>query len=191
MQRKLSEVRPATLADQLSGLAKLHDSALKERWRTLYQTAPPARISSSLLLKAIAYRLQEQALRGLKSSTRRLLERVAEDCGRRAPTRTPAITVRAGSVPIREWHGVSHRVTVLEDGALFRGRRYHSLPEAARVITGTHWSGPRFFGPCGAAALVRCSIARSPRRLTSSRPAAYAAGCRPSPRASRLPYTPW
>jgi hypothetical protein len=53
MQRRLSEVRPATLADQLSGLAKLHDSALKERWRTLYQTAPPARISSSLLLKVI------------------------------------------------------------------------------------------------------------------------------------------
>ena len=67
-----------TLADQLLGLAKLHDSALKELWRTLYQTAPPARISSSLLLKAIAYRLQEQALGGLKSSTRRLLERV---CG--------------------------------------------------------------------------------------------------------------
>ena len=41
MQRRLSEVRPATLADQLLGLAKLHDSALKERWRTLYQTAPP------------------------------------------------------------------------------------------------------------------------------------------------------
>ncbi len=51
MQRRLSEVRPATLADQLLGLARLHDSALKERWRTLYQTAPPARISSSLLLK--------------------------------------------------------------------------------------------------------------------------------------------
>jgi hypothetical protein len=50
MQRRLSEVRPATLADQLLGLAKLHDSALKGR--TLYQTAPPARISSSLLLKA-------------------------------------------------------------------------------------------------------------------------------------------
>jgi hypothetical protein len=103
MQRRLSEVRPATLADQLLGLAKLHDSALKEHWRTLYQTAPPARISSSLLLKAIAYRLQEQALGGLKSSTRRLLERVAEDCGRRAPTRAPATTVRAGSVLIREW----------------------------------------------------------------------------------------
>jgi Protein of unknown function (DUF2924) len=146
MQRRLSEVRPATLADQLLGLAKLHDSALKEHWRTLYQTAPPARISSSLLLKAIAYRLQEQALGGLKSSTRRLLERVAEDCGRRAPTRAPATTVRAGSVLIREWHGVSHRVTVLEDGALYRGKRYHSLSEVARVITGTHWSGPRFFG---------------------------------------------
>ncbi len=48
MQRTLSEVRPAPLADQLSGLAKLHDSALKERWRTLYQTAPPARMRREL-----------------------------------------------------------------------------------------------------------------------------------------------
>ena len=46
-------------------------------------------------------------------------------------------------------------------------------------------------GPCGPAALVRCSIARSPRRLTSSRPAAYAAGCRPSPQVFRPPCTPW
>ena len=47
---------------------------------------------------------------------------------------------------IREWHGVSHRVTMLEDGALFRGTRYRSLSEVARKITGTRWSGPRFFG---------------------------------------------
>ena len=47
---------------------------------------------------------------------------------------------------IREWHGVSHRVTVLKDGVLLRGARYRSLSEVARQITGTHWSGPRFFG---------------------------------------------
>ncbi len=47
---------------------------------------------------------------------------------------------------IREWHGVNHRVTVLADGALFRGTHYGSLSEVARQITGTRWSGPRFFG---------------------------------------------
>jgi len=43
MQRKLSEVKPATLANQLLALAKLNAGALKERWRALYQTAQTPR----------------------------------------------------------------------------------------------------------------------------------------------------
>jgi hypothetical protein len=49
-------------------------------------------------------------------------------------------------VLIREWHGVSHRVTVLADGVQLRGVHYRSLSEVARKITGTRWSGLRFFG---------------------------------------------
>jgi DUF2924 family protein len=67
---------------------------------------------------------KEQVLGGIKSSTRRLLERVVEDSsGRRQAAPAPAIKARSGTVLIREWHGVSHRVTVLADGALFRGTR--------------------------------------------------------------------
>src|SRR5258708_21032010 len=114
MKRNPSQVGPRGLADKLAALRGLDTKALTERWRTLYQTAPPARISSSLLLQAIGYRLQEHALGGLKSSNRHLLERAAEDRGRRQqPTRPPATTLRAGSVLIREWPGVSYLVTVL------------------------------------------------------------------------------
>ena len=56
------------------------------------------------------------------------------------------MSVAPGTVLIREWHGVSHRVTVLTDGVLLRGTRYRSLSAAARKITGSRWSGPRFFG---------------------------------------------
>jgi hypothetical protein len=35
---------------------------------------------------------------------------------------------------------------VLDDGILFRSKRYKSLSEIARVITGSRWSGPLFFG---------------------------------------------
>jgi hypothetical protein len=52
----------------------------------------------------------------------------------------------AGTVLVREWHGVGHQVRVLEEGVLYRGERYRSLSEIARLITGTRWSGPRFFG---------------------------------------------
>jgi len=113
----------------------------------LYRTEAPTRIGRALLLQAVAYRLQERVLGGIKPSTRRLLERVAEDnIGRRPPTETITTTITPGTVLIREWHGASHRVTVLKDGVLLRGARYRSLSEVARKITGSRWSGPRFFG---------------------------------------------
>ena len=146
---KLNPSRSGTrsLTDELAELRGLDPTALKQRWRVLYRTEAPVRIGHALLLQAVAYRLQERVLGGLKLSTRRLLERAAEDnVGRRPPTEAPAARVTPGSVLIREWHGVSHRVTVLADGVLLRGARYRTLSEVARKITGTRWSGPRFFG---------------------------------------------
>ena len=147
MKRNPSESGTKNLADELAELRGLDATTLRQRWRVLYRTEAPVRIGHALLLQAVAYRLQERVLGGLKSSTRRLLERAAEDkVDRRPPTEAPATRVAPGSVLIREWHGVSHRVTVLGDGVLLRGARYRSLSEVARKITGTRWSGPRFFG---------------------------------------------
>jgi len=136
-----------SLTDELAEIPKLDLVALKQRWRALYGSDAQARVGRALLLQAVAYRLQERVLGGIKPSTRRLLERVAEDnIGRRPPTETITTTITPGTVLIREWHGASHRVTVLKDGVLLRGARYRSLSEVARKITGSRWSGPRFFG---------------------------------------------
>jgi hypothetical protein len=146
---KHNRLRPGikSLTDELAEVRGLHPTALKQRWRVLYRTEAPVRIGQALLLQAVAYRLQERVLGGLKPSTRRLLERAAEDkVDRRPPTEAPAARVTPGTVLIRERHGTSHRVTVLGDGVLLRGARYRSLSEVARKITGTRWSGPRFFG---------------------------------------------
>ena len=137
--------KESKLADKLAELHDLDLVALKQRWRALYRNEAPVHIGRTLLLHAVAYRLQETALGGLKRSTRRLLERVAEDNVRPQPA-TERPKINPGTVLIREWHGVSHRVTVLADGVLLRGARYHSLSEVARKITGSRWSGPRFFG---------------------------------------------
>ena len=147
MKCNTSRPKNKSLANELAELRELDATALKQRWRGLYRTEAPVRIGQALLLQAVSYRLQEKALGSLKPSIRRLLERTAEDhSGRRTPTEAPATKVTPGSVLIREWHGVSHRVTVLADGVMFRGARYRSLSEVARKITGTRWSGPRFFG---------------------------------------------
>jgi len=54
--------------------------------------------------------------------------------------------IRPGARLIREWQGETYKVMVVEDGFVYQGNRYKSLSEIARLITGTRWSGPRFFG---------------------------------------------
>jgi len=51
-----------------------------------------------------------------------------------------------GTVLMREWHGKKHQVTVLEDGFLYRTKRFRWLSQIARLITGSRWTGPLFFG---------------------------------------------
>ena len=127
-------------------LAELDLADLRREWTRHFGTAPSRRILRSLLVQAIAYRLQEDATGRIKPATRRILGRVvAGDAEAASKTNRPP-TAGAGSVLIREWQGVRHRVTVLDHDVVYGGRRFKSLSEVARAITGTHWSGPRFFG---------------------------------------------
>ena len=85
MKASFSAFNSKTLASELAALAAASRADLTSRWRTLYKTEPPGRISRELLKRAIAYRLQELALRGLKPATRRLLAKVAADASARKP----------------------------------------------------------------------------------------------------------
>ena len=57
-----------------------------------------------------------------------------------------AVKLKPGARLVREWHGRTHDVLVTEAGFLWRSETWRSLTAIAREITGTHWSGPRFFG---------------------------------------------
>ncbi len=133
--------------NELDSLRALKPDQLAERWRELYGTAMPARLRRSLIIQALAYRLQEKAIGGLKPATRRLLETAA---GRASEHRTAKLRTRrsaqTGTVLVREWHGTRHQVTVLKDGFIFKGKHFESLSKIAREITSTRWSGPLFFG---------------------------------------------
>jgi hypothetical protein len=147
MKRKIVGAGSERIAKELAGLVGLPREELKQRWRALYGGEPPEKSSREFLRAAIAYRLQERAFGGLRPETRRLLERVARGASARKPIRVkPVRKTPPGTVLIREWHGVPHQVTVLDDGAIYRGKRYRSLSEIARAITGSRWSGPLFFG---------------------------------------------
>ena len=58
----------------------------------------------------------------------------------------PSASLKPGSRLVRNWRGKPHDVTIREDGYLYRDQLYRSLSHIAREITGTNWSGPRFFG---------------------------------------------
>ena len=147
MNQGFSGGETAKISREIAELINLSLSELKDRWRSAYGTEPPPRSSRKLLISAIAYRVQERALGGLRPSVRRLLERASEDTGRRRILRTRPVTrASTGTVLIRDWQGKSHHVTVLDRGVLYRKRNYRSLSQVARVITGCRWSGPLFFG---------------------------------------------
>src|ERR1700693_2104117 len=136
-----------TLASEIASLSKLGIDELRERWKSMFAKAPSRDISRSFLTRAIAYRLQEKAFTGLKPSTRRGLAELAHDGANESSlAAVRSRSVRPGAVLVREWRGISHQVSVLEKGFSFRGKRYRSLSEVARQITGTRWSGPLFFG---------------------------------------------
>lgn len=136
---------PLDLPAEIMRLKSLAIDALRNEWRRLYQTSPPKRLSRDILLRGISYRLQELAHGGLSKDTlRRLKSSMSEDLssGRRRRT----VAFKAGTRLIREWHGQTHTVIILDNGVEWRGQRYASLSIVAREITGARWSGPRFFG---------------------------------------------
>jgi hypothetical protein len=144
MKRRLF-LNARKLANELAGLPALDRGVLIEKWRTLYGTEPPSGIGKNFLIHAIAHRMQEEVLGGPRPASRRFLEKAAEDNVPRQQDMLP-ISIKSGTRLLREWHGVTYEVIVMEDGVQCNGKRYRSLSEVARAITGTRWSGPLFFG---------------------------------------------
>lgn len=116
---------------------------LTAAWRKVYRSEPPKGASRRLLFGAVAHALQMQAHGLSEAKFRRRLERTGK---RPESVRTLRPTLMPGARLIREWNGSSHAVEVVENGYVWNGERYRSLSAIARAITGTRWSGPRFFG---------------------------------------------
>jgi hypothetical protein len=143
-----SAVTNHSLLQRLAALKTAKTADLKAQWRELFDTAPPP-YNRLFLESRLGYRLQELASGGLAPEIVRRLEAMGNDLDggnivqRRIRTdRMPL----AGTRLMREWQGVEHTVTVRRDGFEWQGRPFKSLSAVARAITGTRWSGWRFFG---------------------------------------------
>ncbi|MEO6716310.1 MAG: DUF2924 domain-containing protein [Novosphingobium sp.] len=141
----------AGLADRLNGLAALPPAALRAEWRRLYREPAPE-LSPDLLVRGIAWRLQEKQHGGLASAVERELARLAQRIGSHRQSATPAsASLRPGTRLVRSWNGETYSVLVTDDGYRFNDQTFGSLSSIAQAITGTKWSGPRFFGLKGTA----------------------------------------
>lgn len=131
---------------QITSLKSAPIGDLRAKWLTLFGTTSP-RASRAYLVSRLAYRIQELAFGGLRPETLARIEALGGEPGsggRRSRPRTDRPV--AGTLLIREWKGVEHRVVVRNDGYEYAGRPFASLSAVARTITGTRWNGWTFFG---------------------------------------------
>jgi hypothetical protein len=137
----------ARVEAEIARLRGLSLVELRAEWQRQMRTPPPACFKSDLLFRALAYHLQVKAFGGLDRATARLLDRLAETkdpVAVLAPLRRRRL--KPGTELIREWAGTIHRIVVVDGGYAYLGQTYASLSAIARLITGTNWNGPRFFG---------------------------------------------
>jgi len=131
--------------EALSRLPHLDLAELRELWCQLYKTETAPRFSRELLVRAVAYRIQEVASGGPRLELQRQLRQIALELQQTGRLRIRP-QLKPGTRLMREWRGQSHEVLVLDAGFSWQGTRYRSLSAIARKITGTAWSGPLFFG---------------------------------------------
>lgn len=111
-----------------------------------------AHLPNHLQTAILSYWRQADQSGDLDPAVRQFLDRIGE---KETPESVMAklvafdrgqMELKAGTILSREWNGITQRAIVVDDGFLWDGTRYDSLSAIAFAITGTRWSGPRFFG---------------------------------------------
>jgi len=158
------------LSLKIAALTELTAQQLRTEWRRLYRGQAP-RLSRDLLIRTVAYRMQELAYGGLNKATQRKLVTLTKELETNGSiVSDPNPCIRPGARIVREWRGRTHTVVVTEEGFEYARKTYSSLSKIAQAITGAHWSGPRFFG------LNRGESAGSQSKLTASAAIGVGAG---------------
>ena len=139
------------LDNEIARLRGLDVGELRARWHTVFRRRAPPHLPRHLLFRILAYRLQADRLGELDTDSRRLLDRIGSGPVERidrlaADLNRSRTELRPGTLLTREWDGHLQRVIVLADGFAWNGKTYPSLSKVAFAMTGTRWSGPRFFG---------------------------------------------
>ncbi len=134
--------------DVIAHVASLEDLTsedLKNKWAQMFGSKPTTHRRTYLITR-MAYRIQELAYGGLAEESKQDLDKLVDgeiEIGQKSKR---LCTPPVGTKIIREYNGIEHQVMVTRSGFEYQGRTFKSLSEVARLITGTRWSGPVFFG---------------------------------------------
>ena len=131
---------------EIAGLLDRSTPELRLAWREFHRAGPPLGISRDLLIRAVAYELQQRAHGGPGLALRRRLQSLAGASENGTMAVDPGLVLKTGTTLVRQWRGQTHTILVHKDGFEHEGQRYRSLTAIAERITEAHWSGPRFFG---------------------------------------------
>ena len=138
---------PDPVEKRLAALPTLTKAALYDLWKQFFHSAPSSQLRRDLMIPILSYRIQEQAFGSLSARAQERLRQLSRAFEKGCdPTAARAPLIRPGTRLVRQWGDQVHLVNVQTNGYEYQGTRYKSLSEIARLITGTRWSGPLFFG---------------------------------------------
>lgn len=145
--RAIPNATAGSIEEHLAALPGLDTYALRRLWDEVFPDLPRSSLRRKLLIPLLAYRLQERAYGGLSNTARRRLRQFADGLKTDSePKKTALPRLKPGTRLLRQWRGTVYTVTVEENGYQYQNRSYQSLSHVTRLITGTRWSGPLFFG---------------------------------------------
>jgi Protein of unknown function (DUF2924) len=138
---------PDPVESRLADLPTLSKEALADLWKQFFGSTPPTQLRRNLMISILAYRIQERTFTSLNGRVRSRLIKLAHAFETNPDVKSASMPrLRPGTRLVRQWSNQVHLVNVESHGFEYKGGRYKSLSEIARLITGTRWSGPLFFG---------------------------------------------
>jgi len=133
---------------QIVELERKSASELRRIYKNLFNVSAASNANKDMLIPKIAYRIQELALGGLSDKAKHRLEALAKGNIKEA-IKSKHSDLLPGTKICKEHNGTVHQVEILKDGFEYNGQKWKSLSAIATKITGTKWSGPKFFGMRG------------------------------------------
>ena len=147
VQVRSTDPREAEVEWEIAKIERMSLIELREAWLKRFGKEAPKLKGRDLLIRVLAFRLQADVFGDHSPEVKRKLAHLASVLAKDPKAQLfPTPSLKPGIVLTREYRGVVHRVLVQSQGYLYDEKTYASLTDIARTITGSNWSGPRFFG---------------------------------------------